>query len=93
LAFAVIEAIAYVTLASEPSRGFVAYRFSAPVAMHVAASFTVGLGIGPALLDWLRRGTPLPRRTVVCYGVAIAAHAIYNTIAVALELAGALDFG
>lgn len=93
LAFALVEAVAYVTLPSgEPSRAFVVYRFSAPLAMHVAASFAVGLGIGPSLIDWLQRGTPLPRRTVVCYGVAIAAHALYNAIAVALELAGVLDF-
>ncbi len=93
LAFAVVEALAFVTLAvDEPTRAFFIYRFSAPLAMHATASFVAGWGIEPALMEWLRRGAPLPRRTVVCYGAAIAIHAVYNTVAVTLELAGVLDF-
>lgn len=91
-AFALVEALAFVTLAvDEPTRAFVVYRFSAPLAMHVTASFTAGWGIDPALLDWVRQGEPLPRRAVVHYGAAIAMHALYNIVAVTLELAGVLD--
>jgi RsiW-degrading membrane proteinase PrsW (M82 family) len=94
LAFGLVESAAFVTVAvDEPSRAFVIYRFSGPVAMHVAASFVAGLGIGPSLAGWVRHGTPLPKRTVVCYGVAVAAHALYNLAVISLGLSGVLDPG
>lgn len=94
LTFGLLESAAFVTVAVEkPTRAFIAYRFSAPVAMHATASFVAGSGIGPNLVTWARGGSPLPRRAVWGFGAAIALHAAYNVAAVALSAAGPLDFG
>ncbi|HXF50412.1 MAG TPA: PrsW family glutamic-type intramembrane protease [Dehalococcoidia bacterium] len=93
LAFGLLESAAFVTIAvDEPTRTFVAYRFTAPVAMHATASLIAGSGIGPDLIAWAKNGAPLPRRAVWRFGAAIALHAAYNLTAVALTLSGALDF-
>ncbi len=92
--FGLLESAAFVTVSvDEPARAFVAYRFTAPIAMHATASFIAGSGIGPDLIAWARSGSALPRRTVWRFGAAIALHAAYNVTAVALALSGALDFG
>ncbi len=92
LAFGLIEAVVYVTVyVSEPSDWFVVYRFTAPLALHVVASFIVGLGINQRLLDWALGRGPLPKASRNLYMAAITLHAAFNVTATALAIAGVLD--
>ena len=89
LSFGVVEAVVYVTLyVPDPPAWFVTYRFTLPLFMHAAASFIVGLGINPGLLDWARSGAPLPKATRTFYLAAIGLHAVFNTVAISLAIAG-----
>lgn len=93
LTFGLIESAAFVTIAAdEPTRTFVIYRFSLPLVLHATASFIAGTGIGPGLIAWARTGAHLPRAAVRGFGAAIALHALYNTVVVALERSGVTGF-
>ncbi len=88
MGFGLIEAVVFVTIyVSDPPDWFVTYRFTGPLAMHTGASFLFGLGIGSGLIDWAAGRGGLPKRTRNFYIVAVLVHAIFNTTAVALELA------
>jgi len=88
LVFGLIEAVVYVTIyVSDAPDWFVTYRFTAPLAMHTGASFLFGLGIGSGLIDWAAGRSGPPKRTRNFYIAAVLVHAIFNTVAVALELA------
>ncbi|MBI2912968.1 MAG: PrsW family intramembrane metalloprotease [Chloroflexi bacterium] len=92
LSFGLIEAVADVTVyVSEPPDWFVVYRFTAPLALHVVASFIVGLGLNQGLLDWARGRGHLPKASRNLYIAAIALHAAFNIAATALAIAGYLD--
>ena len=92
LSFGVVEAVVYVTLyVPDPPTWFVTYRFTLPLFMHAAASFIVGLGINRGLLDWASRGAPLPKSTRNFYLAGIGLHAAFNTVAMALSIAGVFD--
>ncbi|MDP2674634.1 MAG: PrsW family glutamic-type intramembrane protease [Dehalococcoidia bacterium] len=92
LSFGVVEAVVYVTLyVRDPPAWFVTYRFTVPLFLHATASFIVGLGINRGLLDWARRGSPLPKATRNFYLAGIGLHAAFNTVATALLLAGVFD--
>jgi hypothetical protein len=92
LVFGLIEAIVYVTTyVSDPPEWFVTYRFTLPLALHATASFIFGLGITTGLIDWAAGRGPLPLRTRNFYIAAVVIHAIFNTTAVALWLAGVFD--
>lgn len=89
LSFGVIEAVVYVTLyVPDPPAWFVTYRFTVGPALHATASFIVGLGINRGLLDWARRGSPLPKATRNFYLAGIGLHAAFNTIGTVLWFAG-----
>ena len=89
LSFGLIEALVYVTVyVPDPPDWFVTYRFSVPLVMHATASFIVGLGINRGLLDWAGRGAPLPKSTRNFYLAGIGLHAVFNTTAIALTIAG-----
>jgi RsiW-degrading membrane proteinase PrsW (M82 family) len=92
LSFGVIEAVVYVTLyVPDPPAWFVTYRFTVGPALHATASFIVGLGINRGLLDWARRGSPLPKATRNFYVAGIGLHAVFNTTVMALAIAGVFD--
>ena len=92
LSFGVIEAVVYVTLyVPDPPAWFVTYRFTVGPVLHATASFIVGLGINRGLLDWARSGSPLPKATRNFYLAGIGLHAVFNTVATALVLAGVFD--
>ncbi len=81
LSFGVAEAVVYVTLyVPDAPAWFVAYRFTLPLFLHATASFIVGLGINPGLLDWASRGAPLPKATRNFYLAGIGLHAVFNTM-------------
>lgn len=89
LAFGLVESLAYVSLyVDEAPDWYPLYRFTAPVALHVTASFLVGLAINRALIDWAQGRAPLPKRNRNLYFAAMALHAIFNTTAVALDIGG-----
>jgi RsiW-degrading membrane proteinase PrsW (M82 family) len=89
LTFGLIEAFAYVTLyAADPPAWFVTYRFTAPLALHTAASFIFGLGLTRGLLDWANGEAPLSTSTRNLFFVAVAMHAIFNTVALVLGFTG-----
>ncbi len=93
LTFGVIESIVYVTIyVSDPPDWFVTYRFTVTLAVHAAASFLVGLGLNRGVIDWARGRSPLPKASRNFYIAGVTVHAIYNTAAVALSLAGVFDF-
>ena len=94
LCFGVIESIVYVTVyAPDQSQAYFIYRFSVTLALHMAASFIVGLGINRPLLDWANGLARFPKRTRNAFVAAVLLHAAYNITAVSLELSGVLDFG
>jgi hypothetical protein len=89
LTFGVIEAIVYVTLYTDnPPDWFVTYRFTLPLVIHTTGSFIVGLAINPSLFDWAQGRAPLSKRTRNLYFTAMGLHGIFNTVALALSLAG-----
>ena len=89
LSFGIIEAVVYVTLyVPDPPAWFVTYRFTVPLFLHATASFIVGLGINRGLLDWASSGSPLPKATRNFYLAGIGLHATFNTVAIALAIAG-----
>ena len=92
LSFGVIEAVVYVTLyVPDAPAWFVTYRFTVPLLLHATASFIVGLGINPGLLDWASRGAPLPKATRNFYVAGIGLHAAFNTVAFALVLSDVIN--
>ncbi len=92
LAFGVVEAVVYVKIyVPDPPDWFVTYRFTVPLLLHATASFIVGLGINQGLLNWARGRSPLPKATRNFYIAAIALHAAFNIVAVALVISGFLD--
>ena len=93
LVFGVIESFVYVTVyVEDPSDGFILYRFTVTLALHAIASFVVGLGINQRILDWAAGRTKLSKASRNFYIAGVAIHAIYNTTAVILSIAGVLDF-
>ena len=93
LCFGLIESVVYVTLYYPEGGGnFVLFRFTVPVAMHVIASFLVGLGLSRGLIDWAAGRGRLPKATRNYYVVGALIHAVYNTSAVVLSLSGVIDF-
>ena len=93
LVFGVIESLVYVTVyVEDPSDGFILYRFTVTLALHAIASFVVGLGINQRIIDWAAGRTKLPKASRNFYIAGVAIHAIYNTTAVILSIAGVLDF-
>ena len=93
LTFGLIEAFVYVNVYVDNAPDwFVTYRFTLPLVLHTTGSFIVGLAINSSLVDWAQGRAPLPRRTRNLYFTAVALHGIYNTIAIALSLAGVFDF-
>ena len=93
LVFGVIESLVYVTVyVEDPSDGFILYRFTVTLALHAITSFVVGLGINARILDWAAGRSKLPKSSRNFYITGVAIHAIYNTTAVILSIAGVLDF-
>ena len=93
LVFGMIESLVYVTVyVEDPSDGFILYRFTVTLALHAIASFVVGLGINHRILDWAAGRSKLPKSSRNLYIAGVAIHAIYNTTAVILSIAGVLDF-
>jgi RsiW-degrading membrane proteinase PrsW (M82 family) len=93
LVFGIIESLVYVTVyVEDPSDGFILYRFTVTLALHAIASFVVGLGINHRILDWAAGRSKLPKSSRNFYIAGVAIHAIYNTTAVMLSIAGMLDF-
>lgn len=92
LGFALIESLVYVTVyVPDHSASFVVYRFTFGPAVHVTASFIVGLGISQRLFDWARGNAPLPKASRNFYIAAMTLHGIANTVVIALAIAGVLD--
>jgi hypothetical protein len=93
LCFGLIESFFYVTFYyPDGSSDYVLFRYTVPVAMHVIASFIVGLGLSRSLIDWASGRAPLSKATRNFYLAGVALHAVYNTTAVILSLAGVIDF-
>jgi RsiW-degrading membrane proteinase PrsW (M82 family) len=93
LVFGLLESAMYVLVyAPDESATYAYFRFTVPVAMHMLASFVVGLGLTYAVVRWVSRAERLPRRSRNFYFAGVTIHAIYNTTVIALELAGVLDF-
>jgi RsiW-degrading membrane proteinase PrsW (M82 family) len=90
--FGLIESAIYVWVyAPDHPDWYPAFRFTVPVFLHMAASFTVGLGLSWRVVEWVNRGTRLPKRARNFYFAGVTMHAIYNTMAVILALAGVFD--
>ncbi len=92
LVFGIIESIVYVTVyVDDPEDWFVLYRFSVTLGLHAVASYIVGLGINYAVIDWAQGRAPLPRASRNFYIAGVALHAVYNTVALGLGIAGVFD--
>lgn len=93
LAFGLLESLLYIYVYQQDGgRDFIAYRLTVTPLMHATASFLVGLGLSRALVDWAAGRGGLPRPALYFYVAGVALHAVYNTTAVTLALAGVLDF-
>ncbi len=93
LTFGLLESTIYVTLyAPDHSGAFFVYRFTVTVLVHTGASFIAGWGVNRALVDWAAAGGRFPRASRNAFLAAITLHGLYNVTAVALGLAGVLDF-
>jgi hypothetical protein len=93
LIFGIIESLVYVAVyVEDPSNEFIIYRFTVTLALHTLASFVVGLGINVRVLDWAAGRSPLPRSSRNYYIAGVTIHAVYNTLAIVLSVAGVLDF-
>jgi hypothetical protein len=68
----------------------VTYRFTLPLVIHTTGSFIVGLAINSSLFDWAQGARPA-ERTRNLYFTAMALHGIFNTVAIAVSLAGVFD--
>jgi RsiW-degrading membrane proteinase PrsW (M82 family) len=92
LTFGIIEALTYVYVyVDDPSDSFVLYRFTLPIAMHTFASFLVGLAATRSAITWANGENPLPKSSRNLFVAAVALHALYNTMAITLELSGLVD--
>ncbi|MEK7248144.1 MAG: PrsW family glutamic-type intramembrane protease [Chloroflexota bacterium] len=93
IVFGLLESTMYVFVyAPDEADSYVAFRYTVPVALHAVASFTVGLGLSRGVVDWVTRGTPIPKQARKFYFAGVTIHAIYNTTVIALAIAGVLDF-
>ena len=93
IVFGLLESTMYVFVYAHDHPDWYPYfRYTAPVAVHAAASFTVGLGLDRGVVDWVNRGAPLPKRTRRFYIAGVTIHAIYNITAIVLALTGVLNF-
>lgn len=93
LVFGLIESTIYVTLYfPDTGEGFVLFRFTVPVAMHLLASFTVGLGLDRGVIEWAAGRSRFPIRTRNFFVAAVVLHAAYNTVALVLSVTGVVDF-
>jgi len=93
LTFGVIEALVYVHLyVDNPSDAFITYRFTLPLILHTTCSLLVGLGIVRGVVSWANGENPLPKSSRNLYIAAVAIHATYNTLAIALAITGVVDF-
>ncbi len=92
--FGLIESFVYVSF-YHPEGGddYVTFRYTVPVALHALASFTVGLGLTPRLIDWAAgRIVDVPARARNMFLAGVGIHAAYNITATVLSLTGVLDF-
>ena len=93
LVFGIIESTVYVTVYfPDASDALVNYRFSVTLAMHVVASFVMGLGLSRSIIDWTAGRAPFPKSTRNFYIIAVLLHAAFNASVIVLSLAGVLDF-
>lgn len=92
LTFGAIESTLYVYVyVPDHTREFFLFWFTISLAMHALASFIVGLGIDQRLLAWAQGESPLPRSSMRFFLAGVAIHATYNTVVIALSIAGILD--
>jgi RsiW-degrading membrane proteinase PrsW (M82 family) len=92
LVFAVVESWLFIDGRPESGRDYEIFRYTAPVAMHVLASFILGLGLTPAILSWLGRRGSLPKRTREAYFTAAGLHMFYNLVVLILAAGGLIEF-
>jgi hypothetical protein len=90
LTFGLVESWLYVDAYPEGGAVFVLFRFTAPVAMHIAASFIFGLGLTPTIFGQLWSGR-VPGRTRQAYLTAVGIHAAYNLTVLLLAVVGARE--
>jgi len=93
LVFGLVESLIYVEVYN-PDGGdnFVLFRFTVTPALHIIASFMVGLGLSRATHAWAVGRQPLPRATRNWFMAGAGLHAAYNTLAIVLSVLGVLDF-
>ena len=93
LCFGLIESYVYVNVYNpEGDAHYRLFRYTVPVAMHVIASFVVGLGLDRSVIDWAAGRSRLSKRTRNCYIAGVLMHITYNVTAVILTLVGVLNF-
>jgi RsiW-degrading membrane proteinase PrsW (M82 family) len=93
LCFGLIESYVYVTFYyPEGDSNYILFRFTVPVLLHTVASFLVGFGLSRAVVDWANGSAPFPKITRNFYIAAVLLHAAYNSIVLALDLGGYLEF-
>jgi len=93
LVFGLIESLVYVKLYfPDAGAGFVLFRFTVPVTLHVVCSFIMGSGLDRGILDWAGGKVPFPRLTRQRYFTAAGLHMAYNVTVIILALTGVLTF-
>jgi RsiW-degrading membrane proteinase PrsW (M82 family) len=91
LTFALVESWLYVEEYPDAGDGFVLFRFTAPVAMHVLSSFVLGLGLSRPALAEAWRGLRLSGPLGQAYVSAVTIHMVYNLTVLLLLIVGIRD--
>ncbi len=86
-AFGLVESALYVTVyVADPTPEYVAFRFTVPVALHVAASFIFGLGITPRLRASVAGTVPFLSGSWPFFAAAVVLHSGYNITVTVLDI-------
>lgn len=84
LSFGLVESTVYVTFYfPDEGSGFVLFRYTVPVAIHMITSFIAGFGTNQRLIASARGEVPFLSRNWKFFAVAMVVHALYNVGAVA----------
>ena len=92
LAFAFVENWLYLEKYPDQGDSFVLFRFTAPLAMHVASSAILGTGLTRAVLPWLAGRSTLPAGASTACFTAVGVHAAYNLTVLFLAIIGTREF-
>lgn len=93
LGFGVVENLVYLYIyVPQHTTAFVAFRFTAPLLMHITASFVVGMGLNRRFIDSMQGKEPFLAGSWPFFLGGIVLHAAYNITVAVLYNTGLISF-